>query len=207
MAQFVDGFLNAPVSIKEIVADMGSTGAAHFPAAFASAHGIPDKFDETQFRYVLGPKVFDDVAAYNSYFESTGADLLLLPVARCATPDYADLVADTLKDAEIGEPRVRADNSVMKCFRLHNFAFKHLHIPKMVVPTGLTKDGRPTAVQIWGPALDYSKMFDDSAALAHDAHFLQLVKKVVEAIQIVPGLARQDAPMVKPLLDPHCTFG
>ena len=35
--------------------------------------------DETQFRYFIGPKIKRDVAAYNSYFDATGADLIIMP--------------------------------------------------------------------------------------------------------------------------------
>merc|ERR1711871_984743 len=103
---------------------------------------------------------------------ATGADLLLIPIARCATPDLADLAGESQQI-----PRTdgtTSNGSVMQCFNLHAFAFKYLHIPKMVVPTGLTEDGRPSAVQFWGRALEHSQMYDDAAALAHDANFLQL---------------------------------
>ena len=40
--------------------------------------------------------------------------------------------------------------------------FKHLHIQKMCIPTGLTEDGRPTAVQLWGRAMEYDQMYDDN---------------------------------------------
>ena len=33
-------------------------------------------------------------------------------------------------------------------------------------------------------------MYEDAAALAHDANFLQTVKRVVEAVHAVPELAR-----------------
>jgi hypothetical protein len=76
------------------------------------------------------------------------------------------------------------------------FKLKHLHIPKLLVPTGLSDDGRPTAVQLWGRAVPYAQMFDDEAAAVHDASFLHLAKKVAAAIQAQPDLRRVDAPMV-----------
>ena len=71
---------------------------------------------------------------------------------------------------------------------------KNLHIPKMTVPTGLNAEGRPTAVQFWGRAVPYEKMFDDEFSVQQDADFLHLVKKVVDAMHANdPSLQRADA--------------
>ena len=111
-----------------------------------------------------------------------------------------------ISDPALGEslqiPRMdgtTSNGSVMECFSLQTYSFKHLHIPKMVVPTGLTEDGRPSAVQFWGRALEHSQMYDDAAALAHDANFLQLIKRVVDSMHAVPEVAHVDAPMVQEL--------
>lgn len=195
MATFVDTYLRAPVSVREIVEDMGSAGAGVHPFGL---HGVNEHYDETQLRYFLGPKMKEDLEAYNSYFTATGADVLLLPVSRCATPDLASLADNSSELTSVdGSTSTGGCN---KIYMMHCQSFKHLHIPKLVVPTGLTEDGRPTAVQIWGRALSYEQMFDDGAALAHDTDFLHLVARVAAAIQVVPELARVDAPMVRPLL-------
>mmetsp|Transcript_45358 Transcript_45358/g.145489 ORF Transcript_45358/g.145489 Transcript_45358/m.145489 type:complete len:622 (+) Transcript_45358:57-1922(+) len=196
MAQFVTSYLDAPVSIKEIVDDMGEAGKAHCPAGL-HRYLMKGELDETQFRYFIGPRVAKDVEAYNSVFDEHALDLLLLPAIRCATPDLASLAGNT-QQVERVDGSVE-NNSVKACFTLHAFAWKNLHIPKLVVPTGLTEDGRPTAVQLWGRALPYQKMFDDAAAIEHDAAFLQLVRRVVEAIQATPSLARANAPSVQGL--------
>ena len=71
---------------------------------------------------------------------------------------------------------------------------KNLHIPKLVVPTGLTEDGRPSAIQLWGKAVPYERMFDDGFSAAHDADFLNLVKRVVDMMYDAdPSLRRVDA--------------
>mmetsp|Transcript_34772 Transcript_34772/g.99875 ORF Transcript_34772/g.99875 Transcript_34772/m.99875 type:complete len:616 (+) Transcript_34772:70-1917(+) len=196
VAQFVATYLDAPVSIKEIVDDMGAAGKSHGPAGLHRA-GMRGEFDETHLRYLLGPRVAKDAEAYNSIFDAHGLDLLLLPATRCATPDLADLAGGRVPLPEIGG--TTTPGSVMRCFSLHSFAWKHLHIPKLVVPTGLTEDGRPTAVQIWGRAVPHERMYDDSAAVEHDARFLQLIRRVAAAIQAEPRLARADAPSVRGL--------
>ena len=70
---------------------------------------------------------------------------------------------------------------------------------KMVIPTGLTADGRPTSVQVWGRAVEYDDMFDDEASVRNDVSFLYVVQRVAAAIQGVPELRRQDAALVRDL--------
>ena len=84
-------------------------------------------------------------------------------------------------------------------YNLHANACKYLHIPKMVVPTGLTEDGRPSAIQLWGRAVDYEDMFDDAASVRNDVEFLYLVERAAAAIQAVPELKRVDASLVSDL--------
>jgi hypothetical protein len=45
--------------------------------------GAGNLCDETQFRYWIGPKIKQGLDAYNSYFETTGAEPILLPSGRC----------------------------------------------------------------------------------------------------------------------------
>eukprot|EP00929_Paragymnodinium_shiwhaense_P035813 TRINITY_DN19291_c0_g1_i4.p2 TRINITY_DN19291_c0_g1~~TRINITY_DN19291_c0_g1_i4.p2 ORF type:complete len:110 (+),score=6.19 TRINITY_DN19291_c0_g1_i4:47-376(+) len=108
-------------------------------------------------RYMMGPKMVSDLEAYNSYFDVTGVDLLLVPATRVATPDLADLAKDAV-------PVTKVDGSTtgrgaLACFRTAMFPLKHLHIPKLLIPTGLSADGRPTAIQLWGRALDQAQMY------------------------------------------------
>ena len=176
--------------------DMGCAGAGHHPAGLHKL-AMADGFDETVMRWALGPKVASDVSAYNAYFDAHGVDLLLLPATRAAAPDLADLAGGTVPFPRLdGSTK---EGSVMKAFNLHTFAFKHLHIPKLVVPTGLTEDGRPTAVQLWGRAVAYDDMFDDSKAAEHSVSFLHLARVVAEAMHVAaPELARADPEAMLP---------
>ena len=56
---------------------------------------------------------------------------------------------------ETADGRGRANNSVWPAVYPHNSACKDLHIPRLSVPTGLSVDGRPTGVQLWGRAVPY----------------------------------------------------
>jgi Asp-tRNA(Asn)/Glu-tRNA(Gln) amidotransferase A subunit family amidase len=195
VAEFVRSYLNAPVSLNEIKADVGTAGASHHPAnSLASA----DTLDETQYRYFMGPGMAYDEEAYNSYFDHTGADLLLLPGGRAATPDLAALANGTVPltplDSDGNAMGVTYNGTASDAFSMHFFSFKHLHIPKMSVPLGLTPDGRPCSMQLWGKAVPYKHMYDDAYSRQHDAHFLQLVTRVVTAMHaIAPSLRRVDS--------------
>ena len=60
---------------------------------------------------------------------------------------------------------------------------KYLSIPKVVVPTGLSPDQRPTSVQLWGRCVPFGDTFDDKVATEHAIEFLHLAKRLASAIQ------------------------
>ena len=61
-------------------------------------------------------------------------------------------------------------------------ACAQLHVPKLSVPTGMSADGRPTGLQLWGRAVPYEHMFDDACSTRHSVYFLHLAARAVEAI-------------------------
>jgi len=197
VAEFVRGYLNAPVSLLEIISDIGKAGKGHNPAGFM---GCASHLDETQYRYMMGPGIKHDCEVYNSYFEQTGAQMILLPCSSAATPDLEALATRTVPltflDADGQASIRRASGGASEVWLMHTWAFKHLHIPKVVVPTGLSEDGRPTAIQLFGRAVPYDQMFDDAYSCRHDVEFLHLVQRVVAAIQADPALQRADAPLI-----------
>ena len=71
----------------------------------------------------------------------------------------------------------------------------------MVIPTGFTEDGRPSSVQVWGRAVDYESMFENSASVRHDVEFLYIVERVAAAIQAQPGLQRRDAVLASDVVE------
>jgi hypothetical protein len=207
VSEFVRSYLDAPVSLKEIAADIGAAGKSHNPKRSLDRSGT---VDETQYRYFMGPGIEHDCKVYNQYFQQTGAQLLLVPSAFAATPDLAALARGAVSLSRRESSHAEASSTVTQSplehckegtaddvFGTHNFSFKHLHIPKLVVPTGLTADGRPTAVQLWGQAVPYEQMFDDECSASHDVEFLHLARRAADAIQRDPELRRANAPMVE----------
>merc|ERR1719428_2645130 len=96
-----------------------------------------------------------------------------------------------------GSIRIEENGTDVDCFGGQIFVMKHLHIPRMVIPTGLTDDGRPTAVQLWGRAVPYELMFDDEYSARHDVEFLYMAQRVAAAIQAHPNLKRVDASLIR----------
>jgi Asp-tRNA(Asn)/Glu-tRNA(Gln) amidotransferase A subunit family amidase len=191
ISQFVKDYFGAPVSLKDIAEDMSRVGKSHDPG---STGGIRDKLtaDETQYRYFMS-HLEKKVAAYNSYFDHHSVDLIMIPDAMCATPDLCTLAGGTCPRTKLPSGEIELSGSSSEIYRLHSSTLKEIHIPKMVIPTGLTEDGRPSSVQVWGRAVDYGFMFDDIASVRNDVAFLYLVEKVAAAIQADPRLRRQDA--------------
>ena len=86
---------------------------------------------------------------------------------------------------ETADGRGRANNSVWPAVYPHNSACKDLHIPRLSVPTGLSVDGRPTGVQLWGRAVPYAEMFDGAASTRSSVAFLRLAARAVEVSEQV----------------------
>lgn len=194
IAQWVQDYLGAPVSLKEIVEDIGAIGF-HAPSSILKN---PDTWaDETEYRYAVGPWIKDLVERYNSLFDSHGLDFILVPAAYTPTPDLANALAGTI-------PAVSGDGSpckisIWQCVYPINHMYKDIHIPKLAVPTGLSDDGRPTGMQIWGRAVSYEEMFNDESSTQQNVRFLHLTARLVEAIHSDESLRRVTPTMVREL--------
>ena len=191
IAHFVYEYLDAPVSLKEIAAATTPFGA-HRPNKFYTE---PPCKSETDYRYAMGPFIQDQVRRYNSLFDAEGLDFVLVPAAYNATPDLAQTLTGTAPaiDAE-GRPAL---SSMWQSVYPINDIMKHIHIPKLAVPTGLSEDGRPTGIQLWGRAVAYEEMFEDGHSTRHSINFLHLAARVVELIhtdvelrRVTPQIAR-----------------
>lgn len=169
-AQWVWEYLDAPLSLKELAAEE------------YCKPGVLDSVNETQFRYYMGPYLQDLLQTYNAYFDAHAVDFLLIPAGRTATPDL---------------PITNRDPPGYWSHFIN--PFKELHIPKLLIPTGLSEDGRPVAVQLWGRAVAYEDMFDDARSSESSIAFLHLAAKVVEAIHAEQSLRRVEAALVSDL--------
>ncbi|CAE7747285.1 gatA, partial [Symbiodinium pilosum] len=184
IAHFVFEYLDAPVSLKEIAEDTAFCGE-HVPGRFYS---IPPCKSETDYRYIVGPNIKDQVMRYNSLFDAEGVDLILAPAAFNATPDLSQALTRTTPavDAE-GKPAL---SGMWETVYPINEVLKDIQIPKLSVPTGVTEDGRPTGIQLWGRAVDYEDMFKEECATRRSVDFLHLASRVVEILHADPALNR-----------------
>eukprot|EP00310_Coccolithus_braarudii_P021446 CAMPEP_0183354362 /NCGR_PEP_ID=MMETSP0164_2-20130417/37262_1 /TAXON_ID=221442 /ORGANISM="Coccolithus pelagicus ssp braarudi, Strain PLY182g" /LENGTH=599 /DNA_ID=CAMNT_0025527231 /DNA_START=76 /DNA_END=1875 /DNA_ORIENTATION=- len=191
VAQWVHEYLDAPVSIREIVEDIGAAGASHNPAFIHKNQHIAG--GETQFRQFLGPKIAEQAARYNHYFDTHGVDLILIPAARSPPPTLAQTAGATVPiEASNGHVCHR---DVWAAVYPHNSVCKDLHIPKLAVPTGLSADGRPTGIQLWGRAVPYEEMFDDGASTRQSVAFLHLAARAVQVMHSDTQLRRVAPPL------------
>ena len=193
VSQWVYEYLDAPVSLKEIVDDMIDVGVSHNPSWLHTRSG-----DETAYRKAMA-SIGAKVATYNSYFDEHGVDMILIPAAFSPPPTLVETVEGTV-------PLTAADGStvlrdVWPAFFPHNEAFKDLHIPKLSVPTGLSEDGRPTGVQLWGRAVPCADMFEDAKSSVASVAFLYRAARVVAAIHADASLRRVEPAIMRPASD------
>ena len=75
--------------------------------------------------------------------------------------------------------------------------WKSVPVPKLMVPTGLDEEGRPTGVMIFGRGPEPESMYDDALAATFDVPFLHMARVLVEAMHGADnGLRPRHAEMV-----------
>ena len=137
---------------------------------------------------------FGQVEWYNSLFDAHQLDFILLPAAHNATPDLAQALSATIP--AIDEKGEATTSDLWQSVYPMNGTLKNIHIPKLAIPTGLTEDGRPTGVQLWGRAVPYEEMYEDCHSAKYNIPFLHLASRVVKLIEdaglqrVTPCMAR-----------------
>jgi Asp-tRNA(Asn)/Glu-tRNA(Gln) amidotransferase A subunit family amidase len=189
LALWIEDYLDAAVTLKTVVSDIGAMGSHDPSGLFRMATGT-----ETEYRYALGPYIKELVERYNSLFDAHRLDFILIPAAYVATPDLAEALSGKVEIELTNGDKEQID--IWGCVYPTNHIWKDISIPKLAVPTGLSNEGRPTGVQIWGRALDYASMFDDKLGTAHSVKFLHSVRPLVEAIHADADLRRVAPGMV-----------
>ena len=198
IAEWVSTYLEADVSLSAIIADTHPCGAAHNPASFMKR---PMETDETQFRYISALQA-ETIEVYNSLFDDYNLDVIMIPVVLGDACTYEDMAQDTCplkRRAVDGEGWVDSIGSYWLSMYTNMNTLKNIPIPKLVVPTGLDDQGRPTAVQLWGRALPVAHLYDDAFARTYDLEFLYTAKAMVGLIQAEPALARVEPALVADL--------
>jgi len=72
---------------------------------------------------------------------------------------------------------------------------KDVPIPKVIIPTGLDKEGRPTAIEFWGKGVPVEELYDDEYAKYHDIRFLHIVERLKNILYSNPELVRANSPI------------
>lgn len=136
---------------------------------------------------------------WNAYFKARNIDIILTPGQFTNAVTYVDWANVSLPvrfRSGPGMPAVEFAGAGITGLFISFKTFKHVPIPKLMVPTGLDDGGRPTGVMLWGRGPPVEKLYDDVFARTFDLEFLYTAKALVDIIQSSPGLARQNAPLV-----------
>jgi len=195
VAQWASIYLGAEVPLPDLISDIRDFGD-HQPGHFLEGSG---KMDESQFRYVMAIQP-EFVRIYNSYFDAHNVDVILLPGLLCDAMTWKGVASGAcpVRVFEDNEWVVKEIPGMQPC-SVSMFTLKNIPIPKIMVPTGLDDDGRPTGVQIWGRAPPVEKLYDDEYAKTFDLAFLHTAKVLIDLLQDNPSLKRVDAPVATQL--------
>ena len=198
MSTYIHDQLEADVSSVSVMADIQTMGASHNPkACFARAARSGTHVESAYRRFMAS--LPDVLRCYNSIFDENRLDLLLLPAQLSDAVSYTDAANATVR------VRLNATNKTVYTTlggaTTWNF-WKMIPVPKLLVPTGLDKRGRPTGVMLFGKGPPPNQMFNDTFATTFDLPFLYAAKAVVEALfESDPGLRRAHAPLVHDLFE------
>jgi hypothetical protein len=129
MAEWILTYTNANVSLADIWASSLDGGDGHSPRGF---YGFSARTDESQFR-AMGHVQAEKLKTWNSYFETTGVDVIMTPGQRCDAITYEGMANSSLK-LRVRQPDgsvVDEDSSLFGCNCVAYFAFKDIPIPKV----------------------------------------------------------------------------
>mmetsp|Transcript_59394 Transcript_59394/g.111906 ORF Transcript_59394/g.111906 Transcript_59394/m.111906 type:complete len:192 (+) Transcript_59394:51-626(+) len=160
---------------------------------------------ETAYREYVAVKRPEMVRLWNSYFDEHGVDLIMTPPQR-AIVTYTDAAASTVQvrtSTCSSCPYRDVPSSINEAAPFYAM-FKEIPIPKLLVPTGLDQDGRPTGILFWGRAVPSDSIDNATFAKTFDLGFLYRVKTLLDLIQAEPTLKRAHAPLVADLFE-HVT--
>ncbi|GAB5364056.1 hypothetical protein AAMO2058_000936700 [Amorphochlora amoebiformis] len=192
IATFVNHYLEAKVSLREILSDLHPAGDGHNPFGLINLFTITD---ESKFRYTLGPYLDDMVSVWNSYFDKTGVDVIMVPAQLC----------DAIKFSRMANSSCTMgggiEASLSKCNIISYSFAKSIPIPKVIVPVGLSPAGTPISIMFLGRsgpknATDNMWRFDDEWAKTSDVDFLYTVDTLVKQIWSEAKLRRKEPSLV-----------
>eukprot|EP00039_Didymoeca_costata_P026303 m.15588 g.15588 ORF g.15588 m.15588 type:complete len:606 (+) comp5439_c0_seq2:157-1974(+) len=194
LSEYVLSYLNSDISLKEIRDGMLDGGDGHSPTGFLKFSSFTD---ESQHR-ATGIVQTEKLQIWNNYFETHNVDVIMVPPQYSNAIKYSEMSNKSIPVAirqQDGSYKMEP-SSIVQSNLVPYFAFKDIPVPKVVVPTGLDDEGRPTAVEFLGKGPPLSKLFDSDFAKTHDLEFLYKVQRLVSAMHKEPSLQRVEPPTV-----------
>lgn len=203
MATWVQSRLGAHVSNVDIVEDIMPIPGGHDPAnCFRSSSWIPgSSCSESNFRQYIASQA-DAVKTWNAYFDEHGVDVIMTPGQPSEAVSYVD-AANQSVPVRLLPSNTTVGRDIGSAVGAFFGYWKHIPVPKLMVPVGLDAAGHPLAVLLWGRSPPPGQLYNDSFARLFDLDFLYTAKALVAAVHAVPGLQRADAPLVSDLFEPQ----
>eukprot|EP00931_Biecheleriopsis_adriatica_P115465 TRINITY_DN91250_c0_g1_i1.p1 TRINITY_DN91250_c0_g1~~TRINITY_DN91250_c0_g1_i1.p1 ORF type:complete len:639 (-),score=81.76 TRINITY_DN91250_c0_g1_i1:263-2080(-) len=205
-ASWMAEYLHAPFGWAEVGADMEYRRYLT-PGSVDDHYGLetPAEYNQSH-ETVTRKKVASQsriISLYNSIFDRLQVDVLMTPPQLPNAVSYVDAASAnipvTYEDAFGNIHSLR--QGTMGAMAWFYGYFKCIPVPKLVVPTGLDDQGRPTSVEFWGRAMPSERIFDDDFAKTYDLTFLYQARALVESLHSDPSLRRVDAPLVNDLFE------
>eukprot|EP00591_Stephanopyxis_turris_P003263 CAMPEP_0195511918 /NCGR_PEP_ID=MMETSP0794_2-20130614/4069_1 /TAXON_ID=515487 /ORGANISM="Stephanopyxis turris, Strain CCMP 815" /LENGTH=217 /DNA_ID=CAMNT_0040639603 /DNA_START=1 /DNA_END=654 /DNA_ORIENTATION=- len=187
VSQWMHDYLGADISIEDVIKDTHPAGAGHDPAGFM---GISSASSEAALQFIMQELRARGVAAWNRLFDDNDLDAIMVP-AYLHTATMQCQAASTCEhqvlNLETGEKESKAEFTSLQNLFMHTLAHKHVPFAKVMVPTGLDDQGRPTGLQFMkraGPegAKDLSFSYDSALLKTIDVKFLVDVQTLVDAM-------------------------
>ena len=201
--EWTRSYLNSDVSVNEIIQETFSLGSGYTPPAFFATSALTD---ESHFRYTVSQWVFDSIDAWNSLFDSSRLDFILVPTLYCDAITYACVgnSSCTMRySANNSDPLHDVSASVPDCTTVSLFGWKFIPIAKIAFPVGKDQDGNPVSMQLLARSGTKKQgksrnwIFDDDFAKTNDIPLLHKAKTIIDAIKEAnPDLTRLEPALV-----------
>lgn len=195
---WVTKWVTPDTTMVEVGADLVPMGQGHQPLdQFKNANST------TLVEFELAKSmIVNKTALWNAYFDDHHVDVVLTPAQNIEAVSVTELTTATVPTliSHDGKGIREVGMDLWDNIKLF-WMWKDTPIPKLVVPTGLDANGKPTGIMLWGRAIPAEHLDDPNFAKTFDLSFLYTAKTLVNALQVDPQLLRANAPLVADLFN------
>jgi len=195
-SDWVAKWVDPDITMTEVGADLVSMGRGHQPLdMFKQANATTsDQFNHSV--HAIAQKT----ALWNAYFDDHRVHIVLTPAQNIEVVSVAELTTGTVPTliSKDGDNIQEVGMDLWENIKMF-WMWKDTPIPKLVVPTGLDANGKPTGIMLWGRAIPAEHLNDAEFAKTFDLSFLYTAKALVSVLHTDARLMRANAPLVADL--------